>query len=77
MTTLPPLNPDLPRHAFSRRNLSEPDRLPVSRVPSPKWVSVAPAEPFDAAPKPGPAGPNRSTQNVVSQEFIMPFERGG
>jgi murein DD-endopeptidase MepM/ murein hydrolase activator NlpD len=76
LTTLPPLNPDLPRHAFSRRNLSKPDRLPVSRVPSPKWVSVAPAEPFDVAPKPDPAGPNRGTQNAVSQEFIMPFERG-
>ena len=78
LTTLPPpLNPRLRRHAFgSRRNLSEPDRLPVSRMPSPKWVSVAPAEPFDSAPTPEPTGRNRGTQNTVSQEFIMPFERG-
>jgi murein DD-endopeptidase MepM/ murein hydrolase activator NlpD len=76
LTTVPPLNPDLRRHAFTRRMLSKPDRLPVSRMPSPKWMSVAPTEPFDAAPMPGPAGRNRGTQNAVSQEFIMPFERG-
>ena len=77
LTTVPPLNPDLRRHAFgSRRNLSEPDRLPVSRMPSPKWVSVAPAEPFDAEPVAPPAGRKRDTPNVVAQDFIMPFERG-
>ena len=77
LTTAPPLNPDLRRHAFgSRRMLSEPDRLPVSRMPSPKWMSVAPTESIEAATMPEAAGRNRRTENTVSQEFIMPFERG-
>ena len=35
LTTVPPLNPDLARHAFGpRRMFSEPDRVPVSRMPA-------------------------------------------
>lgn len=75
LIAVPPLNPDLRRHTLgTKRMLSEPDRLPLSKLPSP--MSLPPTEPFDAAPAPDPAGPNRGTQNLASQEFIMPFERG-
>lgn len=71
-TALAPANPDLGRRRFgSRRMLSEPDHVPVSRMPAP--MSFASSEPFDERPK---AGRDRSTQAAGSQEFIMPFERG-
>ena len=71
-TALTPASPDLRRRRFgSRRMLSEPDRVPVSRMPAP--MSFASSEPFDERPK---AGRDRSTQAAGSQEFIMPFERG-
>ena len=79
LTTVPPLNPDLGRHAFgSRRMLSEPDRVPVSRMPAPKWMSTAPAEvpPPAAVARPVPGAPGAGGQKLAGPDFIMPFERG-
>lgn len=71
-TVLTPASPDLRRRRFgSRRMLSEPNRVPVSRMPAP--LSFASSEPFEERPK---AGRDQSTQTAGLQEFIMPFERG-
>jgi murein DD-endopeptidase MepM/ murein hydrolase activator NlpD len=67
-----PLDPDLWRPRFgAKRPLSEPDRLPFSRMPAP--MSFALGGPFDEEPE---ARPDRAAQNGGAPEFIMPFERG-
>jgi murein DD-endopeptidase MepM/ murein hydrolase activator NlpD len=75
------IDPGSRRPAFgAKRMLSEPDQPPMSKAPSPKWVSVAPAEaPVPVpAPSPGPAlGSKRvDAPEAIAREFIMPFASG-
>ena len=79
LSTVAPLNPDMRRHALgAKRTLSEADPLAMSRLPSPKWMSLPSTEPFEVER----AWPDADTEQrerpggLAGAEFIMPFERG-